>query len=78
MAIQSTFKCGCGRKIGRIVNRRDNMDGVDLAKPVYRAPPWDKLPGDAAMLGVTCGDCDAYHEFIEAPKGHPYCNVRRS
>ena len=78
MAIESTFKCPCGRKIGRLYNRRALMKGHDLTKPVWGVPSWDRVDGDAALLGITCGDCSRYHEFIEAPKGHPHANVRRS
>ena len=78
MAIQSTFNCNCGRKITRMFNARASMEDSYPDGPVYCAPRWDHLPGDAVLNGVTCGTCDTYHEFIEAPKGHPHANVRRS
>ena len=78
MAIQSTFKCECGRKISRMYNARSFMDATSDKGFVYAAPAWDHIAGDGVLRGITCGSCGNYHEFIAAPEAAPYANVRRT
>ena len=78
MAIQSTFRCDCNRKIARMLNSRAQMEPTSEKGFVYAAPAWDHIPGDGVLRGVTCGNCGMYHEYIQAPTGHPHANVRRS
>ena len=77
MAIQSSFQCECGRKMPRMKNTRDQLTPTNEKGFVYGAPAWDNIPGDAIMQGWTC-NCGKIHEFIQAPRGHPYANVRRT
>jgi len=77
MAIQSTFKCECGRKLNRMYNARSLMTPTSEKGFVYAAPAWDNLPGDGIFRGINC-NCGRYHEWIAAPEGAPYANVRRT